>query len=388
MKKIVSLVCSFLLAASWGMPFAAASAEETAAKNAVSVDDNGAVRFSDVQDNMKADGANPYYPNMIYKEKLTGEYSVYTEVFKLNNGGVDWLFTLGLDENDVGGYNLNSEGIGFCTNGAGIILHERPEDSPFYITIYKVDEDGKKTDDYATPNCVKDVIDGWADNVDIAYKFEVRSDGTIGLYYDLRVTENACTTLRNIVVIENDDGDNLNADFSYTDGYFGFMPNTNKAFTEGYPAYNPLNLWMYKYSVKQGDKEDTSDFKNYTEKWNFVTEAPVRSYTVTVTGGTADLTSAQAGQTITLTASAAPEGKAFDYWTVNGTKIDGNTFEMPAENAVVAAVYKDNASENSSANSSAGNSESDGGGCGSIVGGGFIALLCAGAAVVFLKKKV
>lgn len=55
---------------------------------------------------------------MIYKEKLTGEYSVYTEVFKLNNGGVDWLFTLGLDENDVGGYNLNSEGIGFCTNGA------------------------------------------------------------------------------------------------------------------------------------------------------------------------------------------------------------------------------------------------------------------------------
>ena len=61
---------------------------------------------------------------------------------------------------------------------------------------------------------------------------------------------------------------------------------------------------------------------------------------------------------------------------------------MPAENAVVAAVYKDNASENSSANSSAGNSDADGGGCGSIVGGGFIALLCAGAAVVFLKKKV
>ena len=64
MKKIVSLVCSFLLAASWGMPFAAASAEETAAKNAISVDDNGAVRFSDVQDSMKADGANPYYPSM------------------------------------------------------------------------------------------------------------------------------------------------------------------------------------------------------------------------------------------------------------------------------------------------------------------------------------
>lgn len=147
-----------------------------------------------------------------------------------------------------------------------------------------MDEDGKKTDDYATPNCVKDVIDGWADNVDIAYKFEVRSDGTIGLYYDLRVTENACTTLRNIVDIENERTGQSQCRFLVYGRIFRLHAQYHKAFTEGYPAYNPLNLWMYKYSVKQGDKVDTSDFKNYTEKWNFVTEAPVRSYTVTVTG--------------------------------------------------------------------------------------------------------
>ena len=67
----------------------------------------------------------------------------------------------------------------------------------------------------------------------------------------------------------------------------------------------------------------------------------VTSYTVMVEGGTADKTTAKEGEIITLTVGSVPQGKEFDYWTVNGDRIEGNTFEMPAENAVVEAVYTD-----------------------------------------------
>ena len=62
-------------------------------------------------------------------------------------------------------------------------------------------------------------------------------------------------------------------------------------------------------------------------------------YTVTVTGGTADKTTAQIGDTVTLTPDAAPDGQKFSHWTIGGTAIEGNTFEMTAANATVAAVF-------------------------------------------------
>ncbi len=65
------------------------------------------------------------------------------------------------------------------------------------------------------------------------------------------------------------------------------------------------------------------------------------SYTITVTGGTADKTTAKTGDTVTLTIGTVAEGKQFDYWTLNGEKIEGNTFTMPAGNASVEAVLKD-----------------------------------------------
>lgn len=67
----------------------------------------------------------------------------------------------------------------------------------------------------------------------------------------------------------------------------------------------------------------------------------VTSYTVMVEGGTADKTTAKEGEIITLTVGSVPQGKEFDYWTVNGDRIEGNTFEMPAENVTVNAVYAD-----------------------------------------------
>ena len=71
------------------------------------------------------------------------------------------------------------------------------------------------------------------------------------------------------------------------------------------------------------------------------------AYGITVvqpTGGTvsASATSATAGTTIELTANPA-EGYTLDYFTLDGARINGNTFIMPARNVDVSAVFTANA---------------------------------------------
>ena len=71
------------------------------------------------------------------------------------------------------------------------------------------------------------------------------------------------------------------------------------------------------------------------------------AYSITVvqpTGGTvsASATSAAAGATIELTAIPA-EGYTLDYFTLDGERINGNTFIMPARNVEVSAVFTANA---------------------------------------------
>ena len=71
------------------------------------------------------------------------------------------------------------------------------------------------------------------------------------------------------------------------------------------------------------------------------------AYSITVvqpTGGTvsASATSATAGTTIELTATPA-EGYTLDYFTLDGARINGNTFIMPARNVEVSAVFTANA---------------------------------------------
>ena len=71
------------------------------------------------------------------------------------------------------------------------------------------------------------------------------------------------------------------------------------------------------------------------------------AYSITVvqpTGGTvsASATFATAGTTIELTATPA-EGYTLDYFTLDGERINGNTFSMPARNVEVSAVFTANA---------------------------------------------
>lgn len=67
----------------------------------------------------------------------------------------------------------------------------------------------------------------------------------------------------------------------------------------------------------------------------------MQSHTITVTGGTADKTSATFGETVTLTLDEGliPAGMSFKAWSVNGQTITENTFSMPDENVVVEAIY-------------------------------------------------
>ena len=71
------------------------------------------------------------------------------------------------------------------------------------------------------------------------------------------------------------------------------------------------------------------------------------AYGITVvqpTGGTvsASATSATAGTTVKLTATPA-EGYTLDYFTLDGARINGDTFIMPARNVEVSAVFTANA---------------------------------------------
>ena len=72
------------------------------------------------------------------------------------------------------------------------------------------------------------------------------------------------------------------------------------------------------------------------------------TYTVTVNSGSADVTTAAQGATVTLTADAASAGKEFDKWSVDSGTITledvssaTTTFTMPAEDVKVTAKYKD-----------------------------------------------
>ena len=69
--------------------------------------------------------------------------------------------------------------------------------------------------------------------------------------------------------------------------------------------------------------------------------APAKTYSVTVTDGSADYsTNVAPGTKVTLTANTAPSGQEFDKWAGNVTVASDNTFTMPSHDVIVAATYK------------------------------------------------
>ena len=135
------------------------------------------------------------------------------------------------------------------------------------------------------------------------------------------------------------------------------------------------------------------------------------TFAVTVSSGTASITTAAAGETVNITAGTAPEGKVFDRWTspdgvTFADATSANTsFVMPDKPVSISATYKDAPSGGSDSqnNGSIGNNGNNGGngsgsnGSGSngdmtwlwVALGALVVLVAAGiiSLVVIRKKK-
>ena len=100
------------------------------------------------------------------------------------------------------------------------------------------------------------------------------------------------------------------------------------------PAYATATSKTYYFQVSFADGWVKSN--EFTIKWTN------SAHTVTVTGGTANPSSATVGTEITLTPSAAPSGLVFDKWKVvsGGVTVTDNKFTMPDTNVEIKATYK------------------------------------------------
>ena len=110
---------------------------------------------------------------------------------------------------------------------------------------------------------------------------------------------------------------------------------------------NPAEGYTLDYFTLDGERINGNTFimpaRNVEVSAVFTTNA----YSITVVqpaGGSvaASATSAAAGTTVELTATPA-EGYALDYFTLDGERINGDTFIMPARNVEVSAVFTANA---------------------------------------------
>ncbi len=110
---------------------------------------------------------------------------------------------------------------------------------------------------------------------------------------------------------------------------------------------NPAEGYTLDYFTLDGERINGNTFimpaRNVEVSAVFTTNA----YSITVVqpaGGSvaASATSATAGTTVKLTANPA-EGYTLDYFTLDGERINGDTFTMPARNVDVSAVFTANA---------------------------------------------
>ena len=110
---------------------------------------------------------------------------------------------------------------------------------------------------------------------------------------------------------------------------------------------NPAEGYTLDYFTLDGARINGNTFSMPARNVEVSAVFTANAYSITVvqpTGGTvsASATSATAGTTVKLTANPA-EGYTLDYFTLDGARINGNTFIMPARNVKVSAVFTANA---------------------------------------------
>ena len=109
----------------------------------------------------------------------------------------------------------------------------------------------------------------------------------------------------------------------------------------------PAEGYTLDYFTLDGERINGDTFSMPARNVEVSAVFTANAYSITVvqpTGGTvsASATSATAGTTVKLTANPA-EGYTLDYFTLDGERINGNTFIMPARNVDVSAVFTANA---------------------------------------------
>ena len=116
--------------------------------------------------------------------------------------------------------------------------------------------------------------------------------------------------------------------------------NVSAAHTHTY-AYAQLNKDQHTKYCTAGDDSSTENHTMENDVCKFCGYAPAKTYSVSVTNGSADhSTDVAPGTKVTLTADNAPTGQVFDNWVGNVTVASDNTFNMPSHNVTVAATYK------------------------------------------------
>ena len=110
---------------------------------------------------------------------------------------------------------------------------------------------------------------------------------------------------------------------------------------------NPAEGYTLDYFTLDGERINGDTFIMPARNVEVSAVFTANAYSITVVqpaGGTvtAFATSATAGTTVKLTATPA-EGYTLDYFTLDGARINGNTFIMPARNVEVSAVFTANA---------------------------------------------
>ena len=107
-------------------------------------------------------------------------------------------------------------------------------------------------------------------------------------------------------------------------------------------AYAQLNKDQHtKYCTAGDDSKQENHTLAVNGMCTLCGYAPAKTYTVTVTNGTAAPDADVApGTKVTLTADTAPAGQVFDKWAGNVTVASDNTFTMPSHDVTVVATYK------------------------------------------------
>ena len=96
----------------------------------------------------------------------------------------------------------------------------------------------------------------------------------------------------------------------------------------------PTKPGNYKIKYKVAEGEDYIAFDG-PENTGWILSV----YAISVSGGMADRSAAVAGDEVVLTRGSVPKGYSFAYWTLNGEKIEGDSFIMPEGDVTLKANY-------------------------------------------------